>query len=444
MKNIRLVSKSIYYILRNNIEDFIKLKMLRIIAWAIFCIGFITPRKMSRYNLWMLSHRVYPSSSVETFLINRKNVLLELSVPMIIPDKIIGDKVGKKRALILKAPRFDSRLHVVEKGVLLIKFSTTFKFYLQNIDCEKLLECFHIVLEPSWAGYCLPEIIGWTKYDQKIIIECSEVQDYEFIKKLNSNLIPVRFGSSDWVDHRVFYPKETNKIYDVIYISNYNSIKRNHAYLKAIKNIRIPNFKAALVCNSWGDCKDNVQTLIDFYGLSKSLDVFEALKQSELNDLLNKSKLNVLLSLKEGSNRSIFESMFSGIPAIVLKDNVGVNKEYINCSTGKLIDSRNLEAEIIDVSNNYLDYSPREWALENISTYATKRKLDEELKFLAEEEGLEWNMGTHLKVNIPEAHYFDDVLAGQYPSSEELCDVFDLKFNPDERLKMVSELFEKY
>lgn len=53
-------------------------------------------------------------------------------------------------------------------------------------------------------------------------------------------------------------------------------------------------------------------------------------------------------------------------------------------------------------------------------------------------------MGTHLKVNIPEAHYFDDALAGQYPSSEELCDVFDLKFNPDERLKMVSELFEKY
>lgn len=372
----------------------------------------------------MLAHRIHPSRYVESYILRRQNVILDISKTMIVPDRVVPDSISRRRAIVLKKPRFSAENNLIEKGVLLIKFSTTFKFFLKNIDCEKLLQYFQIVLEPSWAGYCLPEIIGWTKFDDNIVIECSELQDYNFIKGLNSNLVPVRFGSSDWVDHRIFFPEKREKKYDVIYISNYNSIKRNHAYLKAVKNIKKPNFKAALVCNSWGECKQNVKTLIDYYGISNKLDLFEALNQKELNELLNQSKINVLLSLKEGSNRSIFESMFTGIPGIVLEENIGVNKHYVNEHTGRLVKSRNLEKEILNLAETHSNFNPRDWVFENISIFATKEKLDTILREEAIKAGFEWTSGTLLKVNSPEANYFEADLAQKMPTAIEICDLF--------------------
>lgn len=43
---------------------------------------------------------------------------------------------------------------LVEKGIMLIKFSETFTFYLRYVNCVALMQEFHIILEPSWTGAC--------------------------------------------------------------------------------------------------------------------------------------------------------------------------------------------------------------------------------------------------------------------------------------------------
>lgn len=401
----------------HKLEDIARRFAVKPFAWLLYLLSTTIKDPLKRYKLLFIAHRFSYLQFIESRIIKELASIKKCAIEMIPDGNEIPDDVNQNRNIVLKAPKVCGNT-VIEKGVLLIKFTTTFQYYLKHVDCDRLQKYFHLVLEPSWAGYCLPEILGWTFFSEPIIIECSEINDYYFIKRLKSNLIPVRFGSSDWVDHRLFNnSKKDEPKYDAIYISNYVSIKRNHVFLKALSQIKKKGYRAALVCNSWGDTKENVRVLSRYYKLADKLDIYEALTQEEINSLLADSKVNLLLSLKEGSNRSIFEAFFTNTPGIVLIENVGVNKEYINENTGRLIFEKDLVRVLTDFSTSWKKYQPRSWALDNISTIKTKEKLDLVLQGVCTDTKQPWTYGTFLKVNKPEAMYFDDSLTKKMPHS---------------------------
>ncbi len=290
----------------------------------------------------------------------------------------------------------------IKRGVLIINFSTTFIDVLKELDCERLLEEYWVVLEPSWAGYALPEILAWTRFNCPILVEASEIKDRELILCLDSNLIPVSYGASDWVEHSVFSsPRQgEEKIYDSIFVANYNSIKRHYVYFSALREIikELPDYKAAMVCGDWGGSRPEVLNLISDYGLDGVVSVFEEIPQKELSVLINQSKVNVLLTLKEGSNRSLFEGMFAGAPAIVLKENVGVNKDYFTETSGMAISESNFIDALKHFYHNYNDYDARSWALDNISPEKTTEKLSEDIKSIS---GADYDLP--IKINRPES-----------------------------------------
>lgn len=308
------------------------------------------------------------------------------------------------RSIILKPVRMVDGL-VVEKGVLLITFTTTFALYFEKINCDLLLKHYFLVLEPSWSGYALPEILKWTQFDEPIVVEASEKSDRDFLKNLDSNLIPVDFGASDWVDYRIFKPLNLSKEYDVIYVANYNSVKRQHVFFKAINEIiaRGVAYRPLLVCGLWGENKSEILQLIKHYKIEDVLVVVEEASPAYLNELFNKSKVNILLTLKEGSNRTIFEGFFAGTPGIVLKENVGVNKNYINEQTGSLVRETELVDTLLYYKNHWQNHRPHQWAMSSISPDVTTKKLNNLLYDLAIRNGEEWTQDIAVKVNSPEA-----------------------------------------
>lgn len=311
-----------------------------------------------------------------------------------------------RRSIVVKNPQIHSG--VIEKGVLIITFTETFPYYLRNIACDELLKYFHVVLEPSWAGYCDPNILAWTNFaPTPVFVEATERTDYEFLERLNTNLVPVSFGASDWVDFRIFKPLPgVAKVYDSIYVTNYHHIKRHHVFLKAIRDLKDPSYKAAMAFGINGEDREDIERLIEFYGVRSNLTIFEALPPHELNMLLNKSKVNVLFSLKEGSNRSIFEAMFAGVPGVVLDNNVGVNKSYINPSTGRLIPESEVVNVLISFRTEWGKFHPAEWALNNISPLVTTGKLNKTIGDIASKRGELWSSPCVAKVNAPEVEYF--------------------------------------
>ena len=372
-----------------------------------------------RLRLLMLEHRLSGNARL-TRLVKAALSDIQTHVGTLVgPPQTLQAPERMTRALVLSMPRMcEGRL---QRGVILIKFTETFRFFFHFVDIPALLRYFRVVLEPSWSGYCLPEILFWTGFEDPVIVQASERLDREFLDELATNLIQVPIGASDWVDHRIFRPLGHERTYDVIYIANLSPIKRVHVLLSALREAAAQGvaLRTVIVLSSWGGNRAAFEAMLDFYGVRPYVTVMMNLSQAELNDWLNRSRVSVLLSRKEGSNKTLFESLFAGTPVLLLRSNIGVNKEYINASTGRLASEAELPGTLIDLArNSHPELTPREWAMANIAPELSTRTLE---RALAGTDPGGVSTPLLVKVNTPEAAYmYPDQASGVPPLKEVL------------------------
>lgn len=367
-----------------------------------------------------------------------RSVLRNLPALQTDGDALVSRDVERKeasiRTIVLRWPTLQAgaagTAAIVEKGILVITFTKVSSYYYRNTNIDLLARYFHIVLEPSWSGYMDADILFWTtKTREPVFVQSSEIRDRVALECLCSNLVPISIGASDWVDHRNFTPLEREKKYDSIYVANTSPVKRIHVYLKAIRKIvreYDPNYQGVLVCAAWGGKATEIQGLIDHYGVGGNCKLQLSLTQAELSELLSACKVNVLMSLKEGSNRSLFESMFCNLPVIALADNIGVNKSYINEYTGALIYEDRLSEVLLHMAAHWRQYQPRRWALKNISPEATTAKLLEIIAARTGEVPVEGSR-TFIKINNPEVSYLEYPGVSTEQIAGPLIDAFSLQ-----------------
>lgn len=310
------------------------------------------------------------------------------------------------RAIILSAPLVEDSGHF-RKGVILLTFSHTFSYFLKHENWDYLNKNFAFVLEPSWAGYADPDILAFVQQADHCIIQASEIKD-RVLMNLMFPLVPcMDTGASNWIDDDFFNDRDFQheKEFDAIYVANLNPIKRVFRAIDLAHEIVQDNrdFSMAIVCASWGGGNfDELKGYISSKGLEKSLFLFEGVSQDKLIQLVLKSKCSFLLSFKEGSNRVLFESMFLNVPVVCISENVGVNKSYVNCYTGLLVPDKSMAGALNFMSKYHKSFSPRQWALKNISPDVTTKKLSTVIDGFY---GDEVNSNLKVKVNSPEVKY---------------------------------------
>lgn len=314
------------------------------------------------------------------------------------------------RILILKVPRILNG-RILEKGVLVVKFSETFSVFFNLINVKKFSNYFNIVLEPSSAGYALPEILTWSNlYPVKVIVMSPYRDDFNFISSLELNIVPSELGASDWVNPNTFYKiHNTVKIYDSIYVANYNPVKRVDRYIRAVANIRKnnPEYKGALVCAGHGSAKIEIKEMLVKYKADEYIDFLGGMTQKELNLRFNQSKVNILLSFKEGANKGLAEGFFSGTPGLRIAENVGGNHAHINEFTGRTVPDAQLEQALLWFSDHFDEFSPDIWARKHMDPTVSTKKLSAQLESIEIAEGREWSNNLLVKTNTPELTYID-------------------------------------
>ncbi len=318
----------------------------------------------------------------------------------------VSEQEAAQRSIILSLPSREGEN--LRKGVLLIAFTRTISYYLRNPDVlEKLDRDFVFVLEPSWSGYADPDILLFLLRTTDCFVQSTELTDRILLNCLFPEGKSLSFGASDWVDFNIFKPDASEKRYDSVYVANMNYIKRIYRYIDAVKDIvdtHDPAYKGCLVCAGWGGGKNTVSGYIEKLGIANNLEYIPGLPRERLVEKLNQCKVNVLLSLKEGSNRSLYEAMFVDIPVICLGDNIGVNKGYINEHTGTLVADAFFVDALVAMQSGYKHFSPRAWALDNISPRETTRKL---ARVIGSRLGDKCSLDLYVKVNRPELEYLD-------------------------------------
>jgi hypothetical protein len=319
------------------------------------------------------------------------------------------DDIFHKRLLILSHPIYG------HKGVIIIKFTDYFKYFIALFDTDRLSKDYVLIVEPSWAGYFDEDFLCLSASKMDIIVQSPEPVDYQFVKMLNHNLWPVEVGSNWWVDKRIFFPMpNVKKKYDIIMVSNWADVKRHYHLFECLSKSKNRTLKVALVGKPWPKSIFEIKNEALYYGVEKKIDFFENISQRQLNILYNKSRCHLLLSKKEGVNKAIIEAMYSDIPSYILEGfNYGHRYSYINSLTGGFISSLNY---FLDNFNNYINgsQSPFEWVNSNLSPYRANMKFIEIFNTIEKNKNILINKNLALKVNIPEMQYTDSTYWDSY------------------------------
>lgn len=309
----------------------------------------------------------------------------------------------------------DSRVRVIkpfvgprEKGVLHVMFSEVITALPQQVDLKALNAYFRLVLEPSWTGLCDPGILQYVQADCRNVIMAPDSGDFEFMQLLQSRLAPISLGPCDWVDPRVAEPFLcAAKEFDIVMNSIWAPWKRHQVLFSVMRQMKNKPKVALIGANFDGGDLDRVARLARFYGVTDCITVFERIPFPKVMEVVCSSRCCVLLSLKEGANRALAESMFCDVPVVLLAEHAGGITKNVVPQTGLVVPERHLAERLQAVISGKLRFTPRPWALENISCLVSTAVLNRRLKAVAAQDGEAWTRDIVVRSNSPESKYFD-------------------------------------
>ena len=267
---------------------------------------------------------------------------------------------------VLKSPKkHDEGL---EKGALIINYSYYFPLFIRFFDVNTIAKQYHIILEPSWAGFCEESILAYTQFDFPVFLQTYEKRDKKFIQSLQSNIVTMDIGPSWFINHENFTTSKVDRDIDIIIVAAWARFKRHYHFFKAIKKLAIlkPDLKIVCVGYPVDLTKQDIIQYAEEFKLNSHLEIFELIPPEEVAKLQQRAKVNVLWSKFEGNNRAIIEGMFCDTPVILREGhNYGENYDFINNTTGAFANEKNL----VEVASKFIlethTKSPREYVMNN-------------------------------------------------------------------------------
>jgi len=146
-------------------------------------------------------------------------------------------------------------------------------------------------------------IIVAGSYTKKILTK-------ELIKKNKISIIPYIITDENCS------PRNTNKIYDIIYVGRLAKVKHIENIILIIKSLvktyNMKNIKAAIIGD--GPEKENLVSLVEDYNLSKNIK-FLGYKRN-IGKFFNMSKLSIVTSERETGPFTVLESLKCGVPVV--------------------------------------------------------------------------------------------------------------------------------
>jgi glycosyltransferase involved in cell wall biosynthesis len=317
------------------------------------------------------------------------------------PESLLGYRV-----LVLKAASEE------ERGVVVVDYSYVFPLFAALFDIEAIAKRYYIVLEPSWRGLCTADILSYSRFDFPVFVETIEPRDQAFMNGLGANFVTVPVAANWWVDHRVVRPTSgVKRDIDVIMVAAWGSVKRHWRFFKVLGDLRRRGHRlnVALVGYKSDKSRQEIEEEARYFGILDQLSIYEGLPLTEVGGLLARSRVHVLWSRKEGSNRAIVEALFADVPIIVREGlSYGYHYPYVNESTGCFASEATLGEAILRVLGEPERYHPRQWAMANMSCERATEILEEQIRARAVASGERWTGGLVRKtVHLESQRYWD-------------------------------------
>ena len=309
------------------------------------------------------------------------------------PRRLIGSRI-----LVVK------RAHDRERGVIVVDYSYVFPLLPALFNLEAITQRYHLVLEPSWVGIGAPEVLLFTRMKTPVFVETFEPHDHRLIARLDANLRVLPMAANYWVDYRpiVNQPVRQRDI-DVIMVAAWTAVKRHWRFFRALAALRKRGhrLRVALVGYAYDLSAADIRAQAAYFGVEDQIEFFERISQEDVSALLTRSKVHVLWSLRESSNRAIIEAMLADVPVIVREGlTYGCRYRHINSMTGRFVTEDDLADSILEMIEARGTYAPREWVLEHMTPQIATKMVEAGIADEARASGEPWSEGLTTKVSM--------------------------------------------
>jgi glycosyltransferase involved in cell wall biosynthesis len=292
------------------------------------------------------------------------------------------------KAIILKPP-----VSPAEKGLLHIAFEDQWLRLLRSGQAAAVARRFDLLLGPSWSPPPdLALLLAVKLWPGRLYTLLSNFDDAATMRALSDRLVPVPLLASSWGDPSAYEPYLGGpKDYDLVMLANFSRVKRHWLLFHTLR--RLPRrFRVLLLGVPLGGRDERaLRDEARAYGVADRFDLLARPPRAEILRGLCRARAGLIFSRLEGSCIAVAETLLADTPAGLFRRARIGSRAFINERTGRLLDRglglpRQIERLVEDADG----FTPRAWALENISCYRSQQTLNALLREEARREGRPW------------------------------------------------------
>jgi glycosyltransferase involved in cell wall biosynthesis len=297
-----------------------------------------------------------------------------------------------------------------EKGVVFVSFDNQMARLAKAKHLRQFAEHYTLVLCPQC--YPLHAIVTYLfprLYPDPIFCLISNPHDLDLFPRISDKYRMVPLYASNWFDPRKFTPvAATDKDIDILMVANFAKVKRHYAFFTALKDLP-RNYRVVLVGqNERGRTKESVLNEAADFGVRDRFEIRQDVPYEEVQELMARAKISIVLSRREGSCVVVVESIFANTPVGLYEDAEIGSRAFINQHTGRLLRHDRLAEQLKNFVETSAQYEPRRWAMENgVDCVASSQTLNRILKQYALSSGGEWTEDIATLRWRPDPQYYD-------------------------------------
>ena len=290
-------------------------------------------------------------------------------------------------SVVLKAPGPDG-----EKGVLYSSFEYNWLRLAQHERIREFLRDYYLVGASSWSP---PDYVPFVHLaglsDDPVFIGISNKVDMERYRIASPAIEPVDLMACDWINPEYYAPRpRAERSIDILMVANWLRFKRHWLLFEALRHMR-RDLRVVLVGrNGPGRTEREIREEARAFGVPQDLELHTNISIVELTRLQCDTRIGVLFSGREGSCVAPVETLFADAPVAMMQHAHVGSRAYINPRTGIIVRRSNLDRTLGRFLEESDGFSPRAWALENVTCHHSSARLNALLREHATHRGQPW------------------------------------------------------
>jgi glycosyltransferase involved in cell wall biosynthesis len=292
------------------------------------------------------------------------------------------------RSVILKSPTADG-----EKGVLYVSFEHNWLRLIEHCDLPRLLKEYFLVgasssSPPDFPTHWALAHIG----PDPVFLQISNPSDMEIHQRFRHNIRPLPIMASDWINPEFYQPRpHQQREIDILMVAGWSRLKRHWLLFRSLRKMRRDLRVVLIGQDSEGRTADDVWREAKAFGVADRIEMIRDATIETVTAQQCNSKASVVLSAGEGSSVVVTESFFADTPVAMMHNAHIGSRSYINRQTGALLRSETMAAQLSELIEKRTSYSPRAWAINNVTYLHSTDKLNSLLREYSLERRIPWS-----------------------------------------------------